>query len=206
MNDAPLVRGLERVGHLFRDRQRLVDGDRTLRDAVGERRTFDQFHHQRGRGARSLQAIDGRDVRMIQRGEDFRLTLKPRQPTDVSGNSRRQNLDRDLALQVGVRRAIHLPHPAHANLGNDFIRAEAGAGAERHQCPGIPARLYGRCVRHGSQELRVLDALGLAGIATLPARSAAFSQFRSGTPRAFRRCRIGPGRPGEGRTRRGQPR
>ena len=47
MNDAVLVRGFERLGDLLRDRQRLVERNRPLRDAVGERRSLDQLHHER---------------------------------------------------------------------------------------------------------------------------------------------------------------
>ena len=70
------------------------------------------------------------DVRMIQRGEDFRFALKPREPIGVSRERRRQDLDRDLAFQLGVGRPIHLPHPAFADLRGDFVDAEAGAGSE----------------------------------------------------------------------------
>ena len=37
MDDALLVRRLERLGDLPRDRQRLVERDRAARDAIGER-------------------------------------------------------------------------------------------------------------------------------------------------------------------------
>ena len=47
MNDAVLVRGFERLGDLPRDRQRFVDRDRPLRDAIGERRPVDQLQHER---------------------------------------------------------------------------------------------------------------------------------------------------------------
>jgi hypothetical protein len=40
VDDALLVRGLERFRNLLRDGQRFVDGDRPLRDAVSEGRPF----------------------------------------------------------------------------------------------------------------------------------------------------------------------
>ena len=40
VDDPLLVRRFERLGDLLRDRQRLVDGDRSLRDAIGERRAL----------------------------------------------------------------------------------------------------------------------------------------------------------------------
>ena len=47
-----------------------------------------------------------------------------------SANSVRQDLERDVAIQLRVAGAIDLPHPALANLGNDFVDAEASAGCE----------------------------------------------------------------------------
>ena len=70
---------------------------------------------------------------MVQRREHFRFALKPREPIVVSGERGRQDLDRDLAFQLRVRRAKHLPHPAFADLRGDFVDAEAGAGCNE-QC------------------------------------------------------------------------
>ena len=50
--------------------------NRALRDAVSERRPVDQLHHQRTNAARLLEAVDVRDILMIQRRERFGLTLK----------------------------------------------------------------------------------------------------------------------------------
>ena len=60
MDDALVVRGLERAGDLRRDRQRLGDRQRSVRDAVGERRSLDQFQHERGDATRVFQAVNGR--------------------------------------------------------------------------------------------------------------------------------------------------
>ena len=47
MDDPLFVRGFQRLGDLLRNRQRLVDRNGPLRDAVRESRPLDQFHHQR---------------------------------------------------------------------------------------------------------------------------------------------------------------
>ena len=47
VDDSALVSRFERLGDLARDRHRLVDGDRPLGDAIGERRSFDQFEYER---------------------------------------------------------------------------------------------------------------------------------------------------------------
>ena len=116
-------------------------GDRAARNALGQIVALDEFHHER-RDARALfESVDGGDVRMIQRGEDFGFALKTRQPIVVSRERWRQDLDRDLTLQLGVGRPIHLPHPAFADLGGDFVDAEAGAGSEGQW---LRRGLYGR--------------------------------------------------------------
>ena len=42
------------------------------------------------------------------------------------------DLDRDRAIQGRVARTIHFTHAARAEGGEDFIRAEATAGADAH--------------------------------------------------------------------------
>ena len=49
MDDAALVRRIQRLGNLSRNRQRLFEWDRAARDLISQGWTFDQFHHQRTR-------------------------------------------------------------------------------------------------------------------------------------------------------------
>ena len=69
-------------------------------------------------------------VGVVQRGKDFRFTLKASQALRVGSQSRWQHLHRHVALQLRVGRPVDLPHPALADLGGDLVRAEAGAGSE----------------------------------------------------------------------------
>ena len=50
---------------------------------------LDQFHHERVHAARLFEAVDLRDVRMVQRGERLRLALEPRQPLGIAARTRR---------------------------------------------------------------------------------------------------------------------
>ena len=65
---------------------------------------------------------------MVQRGEGLGFALKPREPLGVGGERLGQDLDRDVAIQLRVARAIDLAHAAGAERGQDLVRAEAGAG------------------------------------------------------------------------------
>ncbi len=90
MNDAGLVRGFERFRDLPRDRQHLVDRDRSARTALRERLAFHQLHHQRTRAARILDAVDVGDVRVIQRSERLRFALEAHHAIGVARERFRQ--------------------------------------------------------------------------------------------------------------------
>ena len=148
MDDALFVRGFERLRDLFRDGQRLVEGKtdgsgrtRPTSDQLREVVALDQFHHEGGHAPAFFQPVDGGDVGMIQRREDFRFALKACEPLSILGDRRRQDLDRDLAFQLGVGGPIYLAHPAFADLRGDFVDAEARAGCESQGGVIIRARV-----------------------------------------------------------------
>ena len=89
---------------------------------------LDQFHDERADAVRFFEAVDGGDVRMVQRGEHPGFALKPREPLRVGGEGLGQDLDRDVAIELRVARAIDLAHAAGAERRQDLVRAEAGAG------------------------------------------------------------------------------
>ena len=66
MDNPSLVGSLQRLGDLLCDRQCVIDRNRPLRNAVGERRSFHEFQDQRTDAAALLKAVNRRDVRMIQ--------------------------------------------------------------------------------------------------------------------------------------------
>ena len=72
--------------------------------------------------------MDVRDVGMIQRGQELRLTLEPREAIGIAGEQVWEDLDRDVAIQLLVAGAIHLSHPAFAELARDSIRPDAATG------------------------------------------------------------------------------
>ena len=76
VDDAVLVRLLERLRDLERDAGGLLHRDGAALDAVGERVAGDQLHHQRGGALALLEAVDRRDVRMVERGEHLASRAK----------------------------------------------------------------------------------------------------------------------------------
>ena len=116
-----------------RDLQCLVDRDGPLRDAIGERRPLDELHHERRDAARSPPARRCRDVGMVQRGEHFGFALKARQPLESAATSVGKHLERDVALQVRVGRAVHLAHPAHTDEGGHSVRSDSSPRRKGHR-------------------------------------------------------------------------
>ena len=88
VDDPVLVRGFERIGDLLRYRQRFGQRDRATRDAIGERRSFDQLHHEGGRAIRVMDAVDLGDVRVVERGEQLRFALEAGETLGIRGQWR----------------------------------------------------------------------------------------------------------------------
>ena len=112
--------------------QRLVERQRALGDALGEGRPLDQLEDQHRRAARVLQAIDRPDVRVIEGRQHLRLPPEARQALGIRAVELGQDLQRDVAVELGVARPIDLAHAARAEGRLDLVGAEAGAGGEGH--------------------------------------------------------------------------
>jgi hypothetical protein len=96
-------------------------------DPLGERLPFDELEDQRaysGYRVGPFDAINRADVRMIERREQPRFALEPRAALCVGREDRRENLDRDVAAEPGVSRAIDLPHSSRSESGVDVVYAE----------------------------------------------------------------------------------
>ena len=77
------------------------------------------------------------DVRMIQRGQRLRFALEAREPLGIGDEQLGQDLDRDVAIELRVARAIHLAHAAGAERGEDLVGAEARAEGKGQPLAGI---------------------------------------------------------------------
>ena len=132
MHDPLLVGLFEGFRNLTCDGQRLVDTKRAKRDAVGQRRSLDQLQYEGVHICRVLEAVDRRDVRMVERGEHLRFPLEARHPIAIEGNGSGQDLQRNVASELAVACAIDLTHPARAENRDDVVRPEPGAGREKH--------------------------------------------------------------------------
>ena len=132
MNDSAFMSGVERLRDLSRDRKRFVERDRFACDPIGERRPLDELQHQRRDPLAFLEAVDGGDIRVIERRNRLRLTLEPGDPLGVGEERLRQNLQRDIASEPRVAGAVAVAHPARASEADDLVRAETSASSQSH--------------------------------------------------------------------------
>ena len=78
VNNPLLVCGFQRLGDLLRDRQRLIERNGALRDALRQILALDQIHHKRSDALALFESVDGRDIRMVQRGKGPGFASEPR--------------------------------------------------------------------------------------------------------------------------------
>ena len=135
MDDAGIVCGFERLGDLSRDRQRLVERQRTARDELRQILALDELHDQGAHLADFLEAVQLRDMRMVEGGERAGFAREARRAIGIARDRFRKNLQRDVALEPGIARAIHLAHPAGAERRNNFVVTDAGPGGNGHVRP-----------------------------------------------------------------------
>ena len=67
---------------------------------------------------------------MVERRQHLRLAAETSEALGIVRDGGEQNLDRDLAVQFRIARAIDLAHAAGAERRDDFVRPEARAGSE----------------------------------------------------------------------------
>src|SRR5262249_15038662 len=129
------------------DLQRLVDRDRAQTDPVRQSWPLDELEHERADSLRVLYAVDCRDVRMIQRGEELRLPCESCDAICVDQEGFWQDLDGDVTIDLRAACPVPLTHSADAKGRQDLIGAEAGTAWNSH--PQILPPQRSRFRRHG---------------------------------------------------------
>lgn len=83
MQDAALLGRLQRRGDRRADAQRLLYGQRKLRDPDGQRLSFELLHDEGADVALRADVVEGADVRMIEAGNGARLALLARPQSGI---------------------------------------------------------------------------------------------------------------------------
>ncbi len=134
MDDAALVRRFQGARDIDRDRQRLDDGHRSRGEAIGECAAFDKLHDERPAigAVHLLEAVDLRDVRVIERGEELSLAPKPREACRIGRHIVGQHFQRIVASELEVARAPDLAHSPDAEERRHLVRPDTGSRTDGH--------------------------------------------------------------------------
>ena len=132
MHDAFVVRGRETVGDLPGEIEGLVQAQRSVRETGAQRFAFQQLRHDVRQTIMCAGVVHRHDVRVVQLPGRACFFFEPAQPVGAIGQRCRQDLDRDVAGEAGVARAIDLAHAAGADRRDDLVRAETIARRQRH--------------------------------------------------------------------------
>ena len=147
------VRGVERVGHLGEDGDRLPGFERAvLVEVVAQRRPVHELHDDRLDVTVGAGVVDRDDRRMREPGRGHRLAAEPLDERLVGGEVRMQQLHRHLAGEGLVR---GLPHLRHAAGGDEAVEAVPA----RDQSTG--ERIERRAVSHGGGKRRRDEPAGV---------------------------------------------
>ena len=124
MDDSEAMGGGKRVGNFDRDRQGLVERQRSFLESRGERLAFQILHHQEVDTVLVTHVVERADVRMGERRDGLRLAVETRAELRIGGERARQHLQRDRTIETRVGRVVHLAHSASAEQAIDAVRAE----------------------------------------------------------------------------------
>ena len=119
MDDAFLMCGVEPAHDLARVVDRSRGLDRAIAQKVTQRASFEEFgddeRHSAGgdAGAPERAGVEDReDVGMVQQPRRADFLFEPAQTVGIRGEAGRENLDRHVAPNAWIPRAINLPHTA----------------------------------------------------------------------------------------------
>jgi hypothetical protein len=123
MENPAMMRGLERTHDLKTKPHRFIRCEWTPR-----RSALDVLQNEIPR----TNIVDLTDVRVIQARNRACFFFEPAQPIGIRGELGGQDLDRDIATEPAVPRAVHLTHPARAERSDHFVRSDRRSGGQTH--------------------------------------------------------------------------
>ena len=121
MGDALFVGGFETVGDLAADVEGVLQRQRPLGDAGFEAFALDQGHRQEGLAIGLADFVDRADVGMIESGGGLGFAKETGFGLVVAKQVRRQELQRDGALEARVLGLVDDAHAALAELFEDLV-------------------------------------------------------------------------------------
>jgi hypothetical protein len=121
-------RSRDAVSDLRRDNQRVGQRERALRQPISEGLAFEVLHDEERGAALLPDVIQRADVGMIELGDRSGFAVEALAELQVASETLGKNLDGDDAIEASVLGLVDFAHPARAQRGEDFVRAEAKPG------------------------------------------------------------------------------
>ena len=133
VNDAAVMRGLQGLRDLPSDAERLGNRDPAARNEVREGRPFNELEDEGDARGALLNAVDRRDMRVIQGREQLRLPFEACEAVTRPRPLPRDDFQRDVAAQREIARAPHIPHTAAAEQRDDLVRPDPCTYGQGHE-------------------------------------------------------------------------
>ena len=111
----------------------LRTGKRTGGEQVAQRPAFEELHDDEQPALVRAELVNGEHVGVRQRSDRAGLVLESCPAIRIARDAGRQDFDRDLAMELGVARAVDLAHSSLTEQADDFIRTETGGRLKRHE-------------------------------------------------------------------------
>jgi hypothetical protein len=115
----------------------MVRGQPAFFETLEKRLALEQLHHEVVDAVLLADVVEHAEVGMVETGNGSRPALETRSTLGVLREFGRQHLDRDVATEPRVLRAVDLAHAPGADRGHDFVGAKANAGSEGHGFGGL---------------------------------------------------------------------
>ena len=130
VDDPTVVRRFQGFCNLRRRDERFVQGNRAAREPLLDRFAVNQLEDEHGHPLAGrvvlFDAVDCRNVRMVQRGEQTGLALEARQPIRIGQEQGRKYFAGDVSLQPKIAGAVDLTHPARPERSGDLVATDPG--------------------------------------------------------------------------------
>ncbi len=124
MHDAGAVRLLKRLADLHANFERLLEGHPPFAQLRFQGLALQILHDQIGGSILASHVVQDANVRMIQRRDGTSFPLEALFGFWIFREMRRENFDRNRAIQTSVARAIHFAHAASSQRRLDFVWTE----------------------------------------------------------------------------------
>ena len=141
MDDAVIVRILERVTNLRHDRQCFPRSHPLRIQHLAQVQPVDVLHHKKVQPVRLPEVVDRDDVRMIESGHRLGFTGESFGEVPILADLRRQDFECHESIEPSLPRFVNGPHPTATEKFQQLQIGKAGresGGFRRHPTRGAP--------------------------------------------------------------------